>query len=252
MPMHYESADGIGVFTFDNGRLNLGSMALWQEFYHHFLAFQQDDDVTVGVITGKGENFCAGDDLKEIRTQAWALTSTRWDHLLWAARRTKPMVAAINGYALGGGFLAAMLMADIRIAGDSMQTGAPEIAYGMGGISGATRLGVHIAPVDAAYLALTGGKVGAQQAKEMRLVNEVVADDKVLERAMQIAALIARHPRQAVQTELDCLHRGTELSRAEANQYTHHQYWLSRKMMGDDSEAGNRAIETMKNAKEDR
>ena len=69
---------------------------------------------------------------------------------------------------------------------------------------------------------------------------------------MEIAALIARHPRQAVQTELDCLHRGMELSRAEANQYTHHQYWLSRKMMGDDSEAGNRAIETMKNAKEDR
>jgi enoyl-CoA hydratase/carnithine racemase len=252
MTMHYEAANGIGVFTFDNGRLNLGSMALWKEFYHHFLDFQQDDDVTVGVITGAGDNFCGGDDLKEIRTEAWALTSTRWDHLLWAARRTKPVVAAINGYALGGGFLAAMLMADIRIAGESMQTGAPEIAYGFGGISGATRLGVHIAPVDAAYLALTGEKVGAQQAKEMRLVNEVVADDRVLERAMGIAAMIARHPRQAVQTELDCLHRGTELSQAEANQYTLHQYWQSRKMMGDDAETGKKAIATMKDMKEDK
>ena len=252
MPMHYKAAEGIGVFTFDNGKLNVAGMGLWKEFYHHFLDFQQDDDVTVGVITGQGENFCAGDDLKEIRTQAWALTSTRWDHLLWAARRTKPMVAAINGYALGGGFLAAMLMSDIRIAGQSMQTGAPEIAYGMGGISGATRLGAHIAPVDAAYLALTGEKIGAAQARDMRLVNEVVEDDSTLQRAMEIAALIARHPRQAVQTELDCLHRGMELSRAEANQYTHHQYWLSRKMMGDDSDTGENAIATMKNMKQEK
>ena len=76
--------------------------------------------------------------------------------------------------------------------------------------------------------------------------------DKTLQRAMEIAALIARHPRQAVQTELDCLHRGTELSQVEANQYTHRQYWLSRQLMGDDSETGTRAIETMKNAKEDK
>jgi len=250
MPMQYTSADGIGVFTFDNGRLNLGNMALWQQFYHHLLEFEQDDDVSVGVITGQGENFCAGDDLKEIRTEAWAQTATRWDRLLWARRRTKPVVAAANGYALGGGFLALTLMADIRIAGESLQTGAPEIAYGMGGISGATRLGLNIAPVDAAYLALTGEKIGAQQALAMRLVNEVVPDDQTLARAMEVAALIARHPRQAVQTELDCLHRGMELSRADAMHYADHQYWQSRKMLGDGADTGNQAIATMKNQKE--
>ncbi|NCF20731.1 MAG: hypothetical protein GWP63_21070 [Haliea sp.] len=250
MPMQYSSADGIGVFTFDNGRLNVGNMELWQQFYHHLLDFEQDDEVTVGVITGQGENFCAGDDLKEIRTEAWALTATRWDRLLWSRRRTKPMVAAANGYALGGGFLALMLMADIRIAGESLQTGAPEIAYGMGGISGATRLGAHIAPVDAAYLALTGEKIDAQQALAMRLVNEVVLDEKTLSRAMEVAALIARHPRQAVQTELDCLHRGMELSRADAMHYTDHQYWLSRKLMGDGADTGKEAITTMKKLKE--
>ena len=67
MPMQYSAADGIGVFTFDNGRLNVGNMELWKQFYHHLLAFEQDDEVTVGVITGQGDNFCAGDDLKEIR-----------------------------------------------------------------------------------------------------------------------------------------------------------------------------------------
>lgn len=249
MPMHYKSADGVGVFTFDNGRLNVGSMELWKEFYHHFLAFQQDDDVTVGVIAGAGENFCAGDDLKEIRTPAWALTSTRWDHLLWSARRSKPMVSAINGYALGGGFLCAMLLTDIRVAGESMQMGAPEIAYGFGGVSGVTKLGAHIAPVDAAYLALTGEKVNATKACEMRLVNEVVADEKTLERAMDIAKKIAAHPRQAVQTELDCLHRGMDLPRSEAYHYTNTQYWLSRKLMGDGADAGTKAISTMKEKK---
>lgn len=250
MPMQYASADGIGVFTFDNGRLNLGNMELWKQFYHRMLEFEQDDEVTVGVITGQGENFCAGDDLKEIRTEAWAQTATRWDRLLWTRRRTKPMVAAANGYALGGGFLALTLMADIRIAGESLQTGAPEIAYGMGGISGATRLGLHVAPVDAAYLALTGEKIGAQQAWEMRLVNEVLPDEQTLARAMQVAALIARHPRQAVQTELDCLHRGMELSRADAMHYADQQYWLSRKMLGDSADTGKQAIATMKNKKE--
>jgi enoyl-CoA hydratase/carnithine racemase len=249
--MNYEAADGIGMFTFDNGKLNLGNMALWQDFYRHLLAFEQDDEVTVGVITGQGENFCAGDDLKEIRSEAWALTSTRWDRLLWSRQRSKPMVAAANGYALGGGFLALMLMADIRIAGESLQTGSPEIAYGMGGISGATRLGLNIAPVDAAYLALTGEKTSAQQALAMRLVNEVVPDDQTLGRAMEIAALIARHPRESVQMELDCLHRGMEMSRGDAMRYTEHQYWLSRKMLGDNENSGREAIATMKERKGD-
>ena len=251
MPMQYSPADGIGVFTFDNGRLNLGNMELWKQFYHHLLEFEQDDEVTVGVITGLGENFCAGDDLKEIRTEAWAQTATRWDRLLWARRRAKPMVAAANGYALGGGFLALTVMADIRIAGESLQTGAPEIAYGMGGISGATRLGLHVAPVDAAYLALTGEKIGAQQAIAMRLVNEVVPDEQTLARAMQVAALIARHPRQAVQTELDCLHRGMELSRADAMHYADQQYWLSRKILGENADTGKQAIAAMKKQKEE-
>jgi enoyl-CoA hydratase/carnithine racemase len=142
-------------------------------------------------------------------------------------------------------------MADIRIAGESLQTGAPEIAYGMGGISGATRLGLNIAPVDAAYLALTGEKIGAQQAVMMRLVNEVVPDEQTLARAMQVATQIARHPRQAVQTELDCLHRGMELSRADAMHYADQQYWLSRKILGDNADTGKQAIAAMKKQKEE-
>ena len=104
--------------------------------------------------------------------------------------------------------------------------------------------------MDAAYLALTGEKIDAQQALAMRLVNEVLPDDQTLARAMEVAGLIARHPRQAVQTELDCLHRGMELSRADAMNYADHHYWLSRKMMGDGVNTGEEAIATMKKQKE--
>ena len=249
MSIQYEKLDDVAVFSFDNGELNVVTMAMWKQFYHYFLDFQQDDNITVGLITGIGKNFCAGDDLKEIREEQWALTSTRWDHLLYAARRKKPVIAALNGYVLGGGFLCAMALSDIRVAGRSMQAGAPEIAYGFGGISGATKLASHLAPVDAAYLALTGEKINADRALAMRMVNEVVEDDACLPRAMEIAKLIAKHPRQAVETELDCLHRGMELSRSEAYQYTNSQYWLSRKLMGDNPNTGHDAIRTMKNNK---
>jgi hypothetical protein len=67
---------------------------------------------------------------------------------------------------------------------------------------------------------------------------------------MQVAALIARHPRQAVQTELDCLHRGMELSRADAMHYADQQYWLSRKILGDNADTGKQAIAAMKKQKE--
>ncbi|MCX2980850.1 enoyl-CoA hydratase/isomerase family protein [Halieaceae bacterium IMCC14734] len=250
MSVEYQVNDGCAVFTLDNGPLNVANMAMHKSFYKHFLEFQQDDAATVGVIVGAGDNFCAGDDLKEIRTEAWALTSTRWDHLLWEARRSKPMVAAMRGYALGAGFLYATLMCDIRIAGESLKIGTPEIAYGMGGISGVTRLGLHLPPVHAAYLALTGEKIDAHRARDIFLVNEVVADAEVLNRAMEVASMIAAHPLPAVKVELDCLHRGMELSRADACHYSQQQYWLSRQLLGDDSNTGTEALATMKSKRE--
>ena len=248
--MEYEKKDGVGIFTFDNGKLNVINMETHKEFYHHFLEFQQDDAMTVGVVVGRGENFSAGDDLKEIRTPEWSLSRTRWDHLTYAAHRTKPMISALRGYCLGAGFLYSMLMTDIRIAGPSLTTGAPEIAYGMGGMSGPTRLALQIPAVHAAYLTLTGEKVGAERALEMQLINEIVDDNRVLDRAMEIANTIASHPREGVMVELDSLHRGTELSRTDALHHTHQRYWISRKLMDDGEDAGQKSIEIMKSKKE--
>lgn len=229
MSVKYHLEGNVAVFTFDNGKLNLFTMEMHEQFYRHFLKFIEDDNAKVAVITGAGTNFSAGDDLKESDTPIKSRENPRWDELLISHRRTKPMISAINGWCLGQGIVYSLLLTDIRIAGESTRLGFPEIAYGMGGISGATRLGIQIPAVHAAYLALTGEKISAQQAKEYFIVNEVIKDSECFERAMEIAKVIAGHPLIAIETELDGLHRGTELSRSDALQHASEQYIRQRK-----------------------
>lgn len=228
MNIEYTVKDHIATFTIDNGRLNLLTMAMHEKLYRYFLKFLEDDNVKVGILVGKGANFSAGDDLTESDTELKKRDKPRWDELIVAHRRTKPMISAINGYCFGQGIVYSLLLSDIRIGGPTVKLGFPEIAYGMGGISGVTRLAANIPYVHAAYLALTGEKISGQQAKEWQILNEIV--ENPLERATQIATKIASHPLIAVQTELDALHRGQELSRTEAFAYTRQQYITQRKL----------------------
>jgi len=247
MPVKYHLEGNVAVFTIDNGKLNLFTMEMHEQFYRHFLKFINDDNAKVAVLTGTGENFSAGDDLKESDTPIKSRENPRWDELLINHRRTKPMISAINGWCLGQGIVYSLLLTDIRIAGESARLGFPEIAYGMGGISGATRLGIQIPAVAAAYLALTGEKVSAQQAKEYFMVNEVTKDIECFARAMEIAQKIAAHPLIAIETELDGLHRGTELSRSSALQHASEQYIKQRKLH---LATGHTAVDDLKNNKD--
>ncbi len=230
MGITYQVEGEVGVFTIDNGRLNVFTMAMHEELHRHYLKFLHDDTVKVGVIVGAGDNFCAGDDLNESDTEIKSRTNPRWDEMTMTHRRTKPMIAAVNGWCLGQGMMYMMLLTDIRIAGVDARFGFPEIAYGMGGAGGATRLGVQLAPVHAAYLALTGEKISADYACKVNMINEVIVNEAVVARAMEIASTIAQHPLIAVQTELDSLHRGTELSRQDSLSYTLGQYMSQRKL----------------------
>ena len=230
MPIHYETQDGVATFTIDNGRLNLFTMAIHAEFHRYYLQFMHDDNIKVGVITGQGDNFCAGADLNESDTEIKSRNKPRWDEMTLCYNRTKPMVSAVNGYCFGEGLLYLMLLTDIRISGENLIIGAPEIAYGMGGMSGATHMGSQIPYVHAAYLALTGNKLTAEYALNVNLVNEVVPASKSLEKAQEIAAKIASHPLVGVQTEMDCLLRSTELSRLDSFNHTMKQYMTQRKL----------------------
>lgn len=248
MSITYKQADGVGVFTIENGRLNILTMDMHEQLYRAYLKFLHDDSVKVGVIVGAGDNFCAGDDLKESDTPIRSRENPRWDDLMMTSRRTKPMIAAVNGWCLGQGMMYLTLLTDIRIAGKGARFGVPEIAYGMGGFGGATRLGLQLAPVHAAYLALTGEKVDANYAKDINLVNEVVEDEQVLERAMTIARTIASHSLLAIQTEIEGLHKGTEMSRQDAMHYAQGQYLTQRKLYR--AQFGE-AVDVMKEKKND-
>lgn len=230
MSISYHVKDHVAIFSIDNGKLNLFTMAMHEQLYRYYLQFLNDDNAKVAVITGVGDHFSAGDDLRESDTPLKSRDNPRWDELIITHRRTKPMITAINGWCLGQGIVYTLLLSDIRIAGESARLGFPEIAYGMGGVGGATRLAAQIPAVAASYLALTGEKINAQQAKEYFMVNEVVSDEQCLPRAMEIAAKIAGHPLIAIETELDGLHRGAEMSRAAAMQHAQGQYMTQRKL----------------------
>jgi len=230
MSVQYKLNNGVATFTLDNGRLNLCTMDMHKELHHRYLEFLNDETAKVAVITGSGDNFCAGDDLKESDTPLRSRDKPRWDEVTMGHRRSKPMIAAVNGWCLGAGMMYMMLLTDIRVAGTSARFGLPEIAYGMGGASGALRLGMHIPPVAAAYLGLTGEKIDVAEAHRLFMVNEVVDSDMVLKRALEIAETIASHSLLSIQTEVDCLHRGMELSRADALQYATGQYITQRRL----------------------
>jgi enoyl-CoA hydratase/carnithine racemase len=228
MPVHYHVENGIATFSLDNGRLNLFTMEMHESFHRYLLEFLHDEQARVGVLTGIGDNFCAGDDLNESDTEIKSRNRPRWDEMTLLHPRSKPMVAAVNGYCFGEGLAYLMNLTDIRIAGDGLCIGAPEIAYGMGGMSGATHMGSQLPYIHAAWISLTGEKLDSQRALSLNLVNEVVAADECLDRAMQVAAKIASHPLIAIETELDCLQRSADLSRGESLRHALGQYQLQR------------------------
>jgi E-phenylitaconyl-CoA hydratase len=244
--LHYEKRDGIAYFTIANGPVNAFTPQMHKDFYEHLRAFDIDPQARVGILTGAaGKPFSAGDDLKHRtegkRTPQQELeaylflhqdedTPSRpgWDIDVLLHRRTKPIIAAIDGYCLGKGLIYVLQHTDIRIATDKAIFGLPEIAYGMAGASGSTRLAQQIPLTAAAWLALTGEFIDAAEALRVHLVNKVVSRDKLMQEAERVAGLIMRNPAIAVRVEMEALEYGQELNRAAAVRQTQNLYRLQR------------------------
>ncbi len=166
----------------------------------HFRRVAADPEVRCAVITGDERAFAAGADLKEMVELGAVDQILRNTHLLWQAIKDcpKPVIAAVNGYALGGGCELAM-HADIIVAGEGAQFGQPEVRVGiMPGAGGTQRLTRAVGKFQAMKMVLTGEPVSAQEALRMGLVSEVVPDGEVLKRALELAQRIARLPPLAV------------------------------------------------------
>ncbi len=195
-------AEGVAVLTLDRpAKHNAITNAMAVRLADHARAINADDAIRAVLLCGAGERaFCAGMDLRAIEAfpTAWDFRH-RPDYPGAVRGIRKPVVAAVKGWALGGGFELA-LAADIRIAGRSARIGFPEVTRGWVGGGGASQLLPRVAGLGQAMrLLLTGEQVDAEEALRLRLVEQVVDDAALGETAMALCRRLAALPPVAVQ-----------------------------------------------------
>ncbi len=216
----YEKRDRIAYVTINRPEArNAVSPAVHQAMIAAFADFAEDDSVDVAILTGKGEAFCAGADLKEYIPPIFAdyqpediraIADLGFNGITRGMHRIpKPIIGAINGWALAGGFETA-LACDIRIASERAIFGSFEARRGFHhGDGGIVRL-VNAGGVGVAmHMLLTAEPIDAEQAKEWNLVSKVVPHDSLMEEAETVARQILRNSQVAVrsakQTILDMI-----------------------------------------------
>ncbi len=198
--------------------MNSFDMDLMTEHRRRLEQFEADDDLRVLIYTGNGRAFSTGIDIKKAadflhlppktRTRYWVTPNS--------LKISKPTIAAINGYALGGGFELA-LGCDIRIAAKSALIGLPEVKLGaLPGGGGTQWLPRLIGMGDALLMILTGEPVSADEALRLRLVQKVVPDESLLEEAGKIAQAICENGKTAVRLAKEVAMLGIDLPAADA------------------------------------
>lgn len=179
----------------------------------HFRALAKRREVRAIVLTGGAQFFVAGADIKEFASAGAIDMYRRHTEYLWEAisRCPKPVIAAVNGFALGGGCELAM-HCDLIVAGESARFAQPEVKLGlMPGAGGTQRLIRAVGKFQAMRIALTGCMVGAREALAMGMLSEVVSDDQTLPRALELAAQIAALPPLAVEQIKEVMLAGADL-----------------------------------------
>lgn len=193
---------------------NALNQAVREQLAEHFTALALNPDIRCIILTGGDKIFAAGADLRDIAERSSIDMLLRNTHRLWQAIADcpKPVIAAVNGYAWGGGCELAM-HADIIVAGRNASFAQPEIKVGiMPGAGGTQRLTRAIGKFQAMKMLLTGAPISGQEAFAMGLASEVVEDDKVQERALELAKTIAAMPPLAVMQIKEVLLAGQDAS----------------------------------------
>lgn len=189
-----EKRDRVALITLNRPKaLNAINNATMREVIAAVTAFDEDPEVGCIVITGSEKAFAAGADIKEMRPKSatemyMSNHFAEWDQL---TRARTPIIAAVNGYALGGGCELA-LMCDFIIAGDTAKFGQPEINLGITpGIGGSQRLARAVGKAKAMEMCLTGRQMDAEEAERSGLVARVVPAAELVDTALETAATIA-------------------------------------------------------------
>ena len=214
MTVHLEVAEGVGTIRLDRPPMNALNIATQDRFKELAEEVTRRQDVRAVVIYGGEKVFAAGADIKEMQGMdhtAMVLRSRALqDSFTAIARIPKPVVAAVTGYALGGGCELA-LCADYRIAAENAKLGQPEILLGLiPGAGGTQRLARLIGPSKAKDLIFTGRMVKADEALALGLVDRVVPAEEVYAEAYSWAAKLAQGPAIALRAAKESIDTGLE------------------------------------------
>lgn len=206
--------DGVAVVRIERPEAkNALNRAVREQLAEIFRAVACDERVRAIVLTGGEQCFVAGADIREFADASPIEIYRRHAEYLWEpiARCPKPVIAAVNGFALGGGCELAM-HCDIIVAGQSARFGQPEVKLGlMPGAGGTQRLIRAVGKFQAMRIALTGCLVTAPEALAMGMVSEVVSDERTVPRALELAAEIAALPPLAVAQIKEVMLSGADL-----------------------------------------
>ncbi|MFC1873968.1 enoyl-CoA hydratase/isomerase family protein [Chloroflexota bacterium] len=216
MAVDYEKDGKIAIFTINRPEaLNSINVQAIKELHKAMVSFRDDPKLMVGIVTGAGDKaFSAGADIKDmlpfikkIRRQPWRFPPVPMRGL----EIYKPLIAAVNGLAVGGG-LEIALACDIRIAAENARFGCPEVNLGLLPGWGATQRLPRVMPwAKAAEMIFTGKPIDAQEAYHFGLVNRVVPQDKVMSTAREIAEAICQVGPLGVRAAKEAMLRGYSL-----------------------------------------
>ncbi len=213
-----EHAGRIALVTINRpDSLNALNAEVMSEIVDAFARIDRNRDVAVSVLTGSGRAFAAGADIKEMQPQSFSDMYVEdyfagWDR--FAACR-KPVIAAVNGFALGGGCELAM-MCDMIIASEKAKFGQPEIKLGVTpGMGGSIRLTKAVCKAKAMDMVLTGRMIDAAEADRIGLVSRVVPHDQLMDTAMAAAKEIAGFSIPSLMAAKEMVGRALELPTTE-------------------------------------
>jgi enoyl-CoA hydratase/carnithine racemase len=216
MALLYTKEDKVATFTINRPEaLNALNTETFKELSDALIDFMRNDNLWVGILTGAGERaFCAGADIKEIVPKLREYKNIPWAEppLYRGLKLWKPMIAAVNGHALGGG-LELVLLCDIRIAAENATFAVPEVTLGLIPAWGGTqRLPRAIPQALAAEMLFTGRSVNAQEAYRIGLVNKVVPQPELMTMAKQMANMLCKPGPLAVRAAKKAMYDGLSSS----------------------------------------
>lgn len=212
----YETNDHVAVITLNRpeakNAFSFEMITLWREYLERA---KQDDTIRVVVVTGKGDTFCSGGDIRDMaegKLKSWDMKRFLWDGVhrivLTLEDLDKPVIAAVNGAAMGAGMDMA-IMCDIRVCSDRAKLAESYISMGLvPGDGGAYFLPRLVGTSKALELLLTGDVVSAQEALGLGIVNRVVPHDQLMEETMKLAEKIAAKPPLAVRMMKRAVYQG--------------------------------------------